>query len=91
MAGLDESLGRGMKALEITHRQLTEAAPQELRQSLDDQFRSLPWWRRWMFRAWHARAQEHVAAAMAHVTRAGIDAADGRLSADSEPHRAGTA
>ena len=42
LVGLDESLARGMKALEITHRQLTEAAPQELWQSLEDQFRRLP-------------------------------------------------
>lgn len=70
LVGLDESLARGMKALEITHRQLTEAAPQELWQSLEDQFRRLRWWRRWRFRAWHARTQEHVAAAMTHVTRA---------------------
>jgi molecular chaperone GrpE len=68
LVGLDESLERGMKALEITCRQLTEAAPQELRQTLDDDFRRLRWWRRWMVRAWHARTQAYVAAATASVT-----------------------
>ena len=66
---MDESLGRGAKAFEITRRQLTETAPQQLRQSLDDEFRTLPWWRRWLVKTWHARVQEQVAAAMARVTR----------------------
>ncbi len=57
LVGLDESLGRGRKALEITHRQLTEAAPQELWQALDDRVpTACRWWRRWMVQG-VARAQ----------------------------------
>ena len=56
LAGLDESLLRGVRALEITHRQLTETAPQQLRQGVDDEFQRLPWWRRWWIRKWHAAA-----------------------------------
>ena len=67
LAGLDESLLRGVRALEITHRQLTETAPQQLRQMLDDEFHRLPWWRRWSVRAWHTRLRDHVAAATARV------------------------
>jgi molecular chaperone GrpE (heat shock protein) len=70
LVGLDESLERGTRALEITHRQLTVVAPQELRQALDDQFRQLPWWRRWILRARHERTRDHVTAAMTHVNTA---------------------
>ena len=67
LAGLDESLLRGVRALEITHRQLTEMAPQQLRQVLDDEFQRLPWWRRWSVRTWHTQLRDHVAAATARV------------------------
>jgi molecular chaperone GrpE len=68
LVGLDESLERGMKALEITRHQLTEEAPAELGKSLEDRFRRLPWWRRTMVRRWHARAQQYAVVAMASAT-----------------------
>jgi hypothetical protein len=65
LAGLDESLLRGVRAMEITHRQLTEMAPQQLRQVLDDELQRLPWWRRWLIRAWCLRLRDRIADAAA--------------------------
>jgi hypothetical protein len=70
LVGLDESLERGMKALEITRHQLTEEAPAELGKALDVRFRRLTWWRRTMTRRWHARAQQFAVVAMAGATSA---------------------
>lgn len=65
LAGLDESLLRGVRAMEITHRQLTEMAPQQLRQVLDDELQRLPWWRRWLIHAWCQRLRDQIADAAA--------------------------
>jgi len=65
LAGLDESLLRGIRAMEITHRQLTEMAPQQLRQVLDDELQRLPRWRQWLVRAWCTRLRDHIADAAA--------------------------
>lgn len=67
LAGLDESLWRGTRALEISHRQLTEKAPQRLRQILDDEYRRLSWWRQWSIRVWHSQLRDQIAAATASV------------------------
>jgi hypothetical protein len=65
LAGLDESLLRGIRALEITHRQLTEMAPQQLRQVLDDELQRLPRWRQWLIRTWCTCLRDHIADAAA--------------------------
>ncbi len=67
LAGLDESLARGERAFQATYRQLTEWAPRQLEESLDWQFRQLPWWRRWWMRKWHAQVRQHVAQAMMEI------------------------
>ncbi|MHB8865690.1 MAG: nucleotide exchange factor GrpE [Pirellulaceae bacterium] len=68
LAGLDESLWRGAKAFEVTYRQMTETAPRRLREILDQEYRRVPWWRRWLIGRWHARVREQGAAEMTRAT-----------------------
>jgi molecular chaperone GrpE len=69
LAGLDEALWRGAKAFEATHRQMTEAAPRRLRELLDDEFRRMPKWRRWLVGSWPAHVGRYCAEAMSAVAR----------------------
>ena len=58
LVALDEALLRGARAMEATHRQLIQSAPQQLCEKLNRRFRELPAWRRWLAKFWHARVQQ---------------------------------
>ena len=67
LVALDEALGRGARVFAATHRQMTESAPQRLREALDESFRRLPWWRRRLFRSWHQHVLRSSVEALARV------------------------
>ena len=57
---LDEALRRGRQVIETARRRIAEEAPAELCRQLDEQFRSLWFWRRWRYGRWHRRVLEAV-------------------------------
>ncbi len=59
-----EALLRGQRAFEVTHQQMTLAVPLRLRQTLDEQFQQLPWWRRRLARSWHEQVCTASSAAL---------------------------
>jgi hypothetical protein len=67
MAGLDEAMWRAGKAFEATHRQITGAVPQRVRQVLAEEFELLPAWRRWFVDGWQERLQTRCAEVVAEV------------------------
>lgn len=53
-----ESLRRAERAFQAARHQLTEAAPTDLRQTMDSQFAAQRWWRRLKWRRWHAHLRD---------------------------------
>jgi molecular chaperone GrpE len=68
LVGLDEALSRAVKAFAATHRQMTEAAPAQLLSGLDERFRQLPAWRRWLASPWHAEVRRKCCDALVRTT-----------------------
>ena len=77
LAGLDEALVRGAEAVAASHRQATQAVPQQLQNSLDERFQQLSWWQRWLARGWHRHVQnaceEEISAAIAAALRRAME------------------
>ncbi len=58
LAELDEALHRGAAVIESARRQIVIDSAAALRGELEEGFRLLPWWRRWLVRGWHRRAAD---------------------------------
>lgn len=68
LIALDEAFTRGAAAFSLTHKQMTETAPNRLREELDARFARLPWWRRRLSSRWHRVVREQATAALARIT-----------------------
>jgi molecular chaperone GrpE len=55
---LDEALRRGLAVIEAARRRALEELGGEIRQALDELMCRLPFWRRWLCRAWRRKAAE---------------------------------
>ncbi len=61
LIGLDEALLRAYQAFQTAQQQLSDSAPEQLRQSLDTRFAELSWWRRLLSRGWHRTVTDAAA------------------------------
>lgn len=66
---LHESFLRAGGVLHAAYEQLTQSAPAQLSQHLDEQLERQPWWRRWAVRRWHIHIRDLVHAAHAETAK----------------------